>query len=349
MEAAMAKTPQAYFQEVARYKTEPLWMRLAEVLTNEPPVRALPCLWRYADIRPLLLRAGELLTAAEAERRVLMLMNPGLEGEVAATQTLYAGLQLILPSEIAPTHRHSPAAFRFIVEGEGAYTSVNGERLIMHPGDLILTPAWAWHDHGNETDAPTVWLDGLDVPLVKGLGAVFAQPYAAGTHPVARPDNASLGLYGAGGMLPLGAAHDGPHSPLPIYPWKQARTALEQAGAPTTPHDGVIFEYVNPLTGGPIFPTMSAYVQMLRPGEQTRRHRHMSSHVMHVVSGSGVSIIGDARLEWRAKDTFAQPGWMWHEHRNLSASELAFLFSFSDRPVLERCGLYREEDRGPQG
>jgi gentisate 1,2-dioxygenase len=122
-----------------------------------------------------MMEAGGLITAKEAERRVLVLENPGLRGQSKATTDLYAGVQLVLPGEVAPAHRHSQSALRLVLEGNGAHTSVNGERTPMHYGDFILTPPMTWHDHGNESGEPMFWLDGLDIPIVQFLDASFAE------------------------------------------------------------------------------------------------------------------------------------------------------------------------------
>ena len=141
----VAQTPhetalQTLFEVLQPLSLAPLWTQYRAMLTPTPQGKARPYLWRYARLRPHLLRTGELISTREAERRVLMLMNPGLEGQAAATSTLFAGMQLILPGEIARAHRHSPSALRVVVEGSGAYTAVDGERCLMEPGDLILTP-----------------------------------------------------------------------------------------------------------------------------------------------------------------------------------------------------------------
>ena len=148
----------------------PLWEQLHSLVTAEPAARCQPAIWRYAEVRPYLMQSGALITAKEAERRVLILENPGLKRQSSITHSLYAGLQLILPGEVAPAHRHTQSALRFIVEGHGAYTAVDGERTMMEPGDFVITPSWTWHDHGNDSDEPMVWLDGLDIPLVRPAG-----------------------------------------------------------------------------------------------------------------------------------------------------------------------------------
>lgn len=167
----------AFLDGLSRFKVGPVWKVLGQILTPEPQTRAVRHLWSWQELRPQLLRSGEVVTAAEAERRVLMLLNPGLKGRVATTTTLYGGLQLILPGEIARTRRHTPNGLRFIMEGEGAYTVVDGDKMTMAPGDFVLTPNWTWHDHGSEGDHPVVWLDGLDIPLASLLENIFTQAF----------------------------------------------------------------------------------------------------------------------------------------------------------------------------
>src|SRR5512135_2896710 len=177
-EQAAARTPerQAFYDRIAPANLAPLWEQLHSLVTPAPVTKAQPAIWHYRDVRPYLMQSGSLITAQEATRRVLMLMNPGLGGQASITGSLFAGLQLIMPGEVAPAHRHSQSALRFIIEGHGAYTAVDGERTIMEYGDFIITPSWTWHDHGNDSDRPMVWLDGLDVPLVRILDASFAEP-----------------------------------------------------------------------------------------------------------------------------------------------------------------------------
>jgi gentisate 1,2-dioxygenase len=322
----------------------PLWTRYQQLLTLTPQGKARPYLWRYADLRPHLLRAGELVSTQEAERRVLMLLNPGLEGAAATTPTLFAGMQLILPGEIARAHRHSPSAIRLIVEGHGAYTAVDGERCFMEPGDLILTPSWSWHDHGNATSEPMIWLDGLDLPMVGALDAIFTEHAASAQYGVTKPDDISTRLYHQPGLCPASEQGNKPWSPLLNYKW--TRTAAALAAFPesaATPWDDLRLDYTNPYTGGPVLPTMGCAAQHLRPGVHTQAHRHASSSVYLVITGTGFSVIDGQRFDWEQGDVFAIPSWACHEHANTSQTETAALFSFTDAPVIHALGLYREQ------
>jgi gentisate 1,2-dioxygenase len=335
---------QQLFEAIQPLSLAPLWTRYQQMLTPTPQGKARPHLWRYAELRPHLMRAGELVSTAEAERRVLMLLNPGLEGTAAITPTLFAGMQLILPGEIARAHRHTPSAIRIIVEGHGAYTAVDGERCYMDPGDLILTPAWSWHDHGNETSEPMIWLDGLDLPMITALDAIFTEHAPQEQYGITKPDDVSTRLYHQPGLHPPVGASPGLASPLLRYKW--TRTAEALAALPdsaSTPCDDLLLEYTNPHTGGPIMPTMGCTAQLLRPGVHTKAHRHASSSVYLVIEGKGYSVIDGQRFDWEQGDVFAIPSWTRHEHANLSQNDTAALFAFSDAPVMRALGLYREE------
>jgi gentisate 1,2-dioxygenase len=334
----------AFCAGLGKFAIEPLWKQ-PDLLPEEPRSKALPHIWRYSPLRELLLRAGELISAEAAERRVLMLMNPGLDGRAAATNNLYAGLQLVLPGEIAPAHRHAASALRFVIEGSRAYTAVDGERQVMEPGDLVLTPNWAWHDHGNETDLPMIWLDGLDLPIINSLEANFFDHSSSKAQVTTKPDNASTRLYATARLNPAWESWPHSYSPLFNYPWSQTERVLLAVSQDSSgsAYDGIVLEYVNPKTGGAVLPTMACYVQLLSPAQRTDAHRHTSSAVYHVVRGSGTTVVNGQRLEWEEHDTFAIPGWATHQHVNGRAGEPAILFSFSDEPVLQSLGFYREE------
>lgn len=341
---------QTLFEVLQPLCLAPLWTQYRTMLTPTPQGKAQPYLWRYSTIRPHLLRAGELISTREAERRVLMLMNPGLEGQAAATATLFAGMQLILPGEIARAHRHSPSALRVVVEGSGAYTAVDGERCRMEPGDLILTPSWSWHEHGNETTAPMIWLDGLDLPLLRALDVIFAEHTTSAQHSITKPDDVSTRLYHQPGLRPANAPPTPHFSPLLNYQW--SRTAAALAALPesaATPYDDLLLEYTNPYTGGPVLPTLGCTAQYLRPGVHTQAHRQASSSVYMVLAGAEWSVIEGQRFAWEQGDVFAIPTWACHEHANHSQTDVAALFAFTDAPVIQALGLYREEAYSAHG
>ena len=336
---------ETFLAGLSQYAVGPLWQVLGKQLTPTPETPVQPYLWRWTDLRPQLLRSGELVSAAEAERRVLMLLNPGLEGRVATTHTLYAGIQLILPGEVARTHRHTPNALRFIMEGQGAYTVVDGEKLPMQPGDFVLTPNWTWHEHGSEGRQPVVWLDGLDLPLAGMLAGTFFEPGRSESQALTKPvDNSTRG-YSRGGLLPTWQRAAGGQSPLLKYAWSEARPALLDLGRDAdSPFDGTMLEYVNPVTGGPSLATMASFVQRLRPGQKTQARRQSVSKVYLAVEGTGQTVVEGRTFEWRPGDVFAIPTWTSHAHENTSASKDAILFSFSDAPVMQALGWYREQE-----
>lgn len=331
-----------FYDQIEPLSVAPLWERLFQLVTKEPNVKALPHIWKYDEIRPSLMETASLITAEEAERRVLILENPGLKGQTAATDALFAGWQLIMPGEIAPTHRHSPAALRFIVEGDGAYTSINGEKSPMAVGDLILTPSMVWHDHGNIGKDPVVWLDGLDMPTVRFLGPVFAELYNGGElYPEGRAPYDNISRYGAK-MLPMGEKFETENSPVFHYPYKETRAALVnlKKSDEIDPVQGIKMQYINPANGGPVMPTLDCYMQLLPAKMETETFQSTAAWIYSVVEGTGKTIVGDTVIEWGPRDVFCVPGWAPHHHE--CDDEDAFLFSFSDKIIHEKLGLYRE-------
>ncbi len=333
-----------FYGRIADHHLTPLWEVIRQLLGREPTTDAVPHVWRYDVARPLLLEAGALISAEEAERRVLILENPGLRGRSSITDTLYAGLQLILPGEVAPAHRHTPAAIRFVLEGSGAYTAVDGEKAFMEPGDFVITPSWTWHDHAHAGPGPMIWLDVLDVPLVRFLGPRFSEDYPQRQLPETRPPGDAEARYGSN-MRPLRDAFDRPHSPLHRYPYMRSREALERLARAKEwdEHFGVKLEYINPITGAPALQTISTFLQLLHKGFSTRRTQSTDASVYSVVEGRGRSVIGEGEravtLAWGPRDHFVVPAWQPHTHL---CDEEAVLFSASDKGVQQKLGLWRE-------
>jgi gentisate 1,2-dioxygenase len=334
---------QDLYRRMDRDNLAPLWEVLHALVPPQPQSPCQPAHWRYRAIRPYILESGQAITAMEAIRRVLILENPGMRGQSCITRSLYCGLQLILPGEIAPSHRHTQSALRFIVEGAGAFTAVNGERTTMHPGDFIITPAWTWHDHGNPADGePVVWMDGLDIPILALFDAQFAENYPEDVQPLSQPEGASLARYG-GNLAPLDpVAPFGKTSPIFSYPYARSRetlAGLARAGAPDPCH-GWKMQFINPLTGGPAMPTIGAFIQLLPKGFRGAAHRSTDSTVYSVAEGRGTARIGDAAFAFEPRDTFVVPSW--HPLR-LDAEDECVLFSYSDRPAQQALGLWREK------
>lgn len=330
-----------FYQRLDRESLTPLWEVLSALVPPRPSSPCVPALWRYQTARSFLLEAGRLISAREAERRVLVLENPGLRGASSITRTLYAGLQLILPGEVAPSHRHTQSALRFVVEGTGAFTAVDGERISMFPGDLIITPSWTFHDHGNPGDSPVVWLDGLDIPMVAFFDAGFAERHPQEAQPLTRAEGSALSRYGQN-LLPLEHVPRSQTTPLLSYPYSRSREALLRllADGAIDPCHGVKMQYVNPATGGYPMPTIGAFIQLLPKGFRGCRQRSTDGTVYSVVEGRGRSRIADGVFEWEPKDVFVVPPWSSVAHE---AEDDAVLFSFSDRPVQKALGLFREE------
>jgi gentisate 1,2-dioxygenase len=311
---------------------------------SDPKTRVQPHLWKWQDIYDSLLQAREKISLAggSVERRVIRLVNPGMAENDMTSHTMLLSFQLIQPGEVAPAHRHTMAAIRFILQGKGAYTNVDGQKMIMEDGDLILTPQWSWHEHAHEGDEPMVWIDGLDVPFIQSLQAISFQPYRQGRLPVTEGIDPRA-YYGMARPAENTARE---HMPFLHYRWRDTYPSLQHLAAGVgSPYDGVALEYVNPATGGSTLPTLSCCIQMLRPGERTRRHRHTSTSIYHAFRGSGTTIINGEPFRWEKGDTFVVPLWSWHEHANRSSSEEAILFSMHDSPILKAFGLYREEEQ----
>src|SRR6202158_1827024 len=333
----------AFYKRIDRDNLTPLWEALGNLVPPRPASPCVPALWRYEQMRPYLMEAGRLITAREAERRVLVMENPGLRGASSITHSLYAGLQLILPGEVAPSHRHTQSALRFIVEGEGAYTAVDGERTMMREGDFVITPTWTWHDHGNDSKQPMVWLDGLDIPMVAMFNAGFAENGESDEQVVTAPEGTSDAKY-ASGLLPVDWKPERQTSPIFNYPYARTREALQglaKAGPPDACH-GYKLRYVNPASGGAPIATMGTFMQLLPKGFATAPYRSTDGTIFSVVEGEGESVIGDKTFRWKKRDHFVVPSWASVVHK---AKSEAVLFSFSDRPVQEKLDLWRE-DRG---
>ena len=309
---------------------------------SDPKTRVKAHLWKWQEVYDSLLQAREKISVARGsvERRVIRLVNPGMAETEMTSHTMLLSFQLIQPGEVAPAHRHTMAAFRFILQGKGAYTNVDGQKMVMEEGDLILTPQWTWHEHAHEGDEPMVWIDGLNVPFIQSLQVISFQPYRQGRLPVNEGIEPSS-YYGM--TRPVGEM-DAPRMPFLHYRWRDIYPSLQRLSRGSgNPHDGVALEYVNPATSGPTLPTLGCWIQLLRPGEHTKAHRHTSTSIYHAFRGSGTTMINGEPFHWQKGDTFIVPLWSWHEHLNRSTKEEAILFSMHDLPILRAFGLYREE------
>ena len=333
----------AFRADLATDHLQPLWDIMRRLAAKEPTKGGAPIRWSWPELRRHVARAGELVTAEEAERRVLVLENPAFPGEGRATNSLYAGVQLIMPGEVAPSHRHTASALRLILEGGGAYTAVDGERVTMTPGDFIVTPGGTFHDHGNDTDQPVMWLDGLDVFVVNLLNAPFGEDHPQDRQPVTKPDGDSLARFGSG-LLPHGYLRRGGGSPM--FWWPYARTlpalrALRDAG-PVDPSLGLRMDYVDPTTGASPIKTMTAAMSLFPAGFRGEPYRSVSGTVMSVVEGTGRVTVGDETWTVGPRDVFIVPSWNWHR---FEADDEMIVFGFSDEVLQRHLGFWRDERR----
>ena len=331
---------QSFYDRARHESLAPLWTVLAGLVTREPKSPAVPAHWSYQAVRPYLLEAADLIGTVEAERRVLMLENPALPGLAKTTQSLYAGLQIILPSERAHAHRHVAAALRFVVEGSGAWTSVDGEKTMMEPGDFVVTPSWTWHEHGNDGDEPVIWMDGLDVHMVNFFDAGFREDHSEKPEILERPLDASLFETGYN-MLPMDIDQSGMTSPIFNYTYARARQALERIAKfrPVDPCHGHKMRYINPLNGDWAIASIATWMQHLPKGTNTSDYRSTDGTIFCVVEGEGSSVINGTRLNWGPKDIFVVPAWAEVTHH---AAADTFMFGASDRAVQEKLGYWRE-------
>ena len=333
----------AFRTDLAADHLQPLWDIMRRLAAKEPNRGGAPIRWSWPELRRHVARAGELVTAEEAERRVLVLENPAFPGEGRATNSLYAGIQLIMPREVAPSHRHTASALRLILEGGGAYTAVDGERVIMSPGDFIVTPGGTFHDHGNDTDQPVMWLDGLDVFVVNLLNAPFGEDHPEERQPIMKPDGDSLARYGSG-LLPHGYLRRGGDAPMFWWPYSRTLPALRALcdAGPVDPALGLRMDYVDPTTGASPIRTMTASMSLFPAGFRGEPYRSISGSVMSVVEGRGRVTVGDETWEVGPRDVFIVPSWNWHR---IEADGELILFGFSDEVLQRHLGFWREERR----
>ena len=331
---------QAYYDKISKFHMTPLWEVLKDLVTPEPKTSLVPAVWKFSDVKRLMLEAGDVISTEEAERRVLVLENPGMPGKSCVTNSLFAGIQLILPGEIADVHRHVSSAIRFVLEGKGAYTAVEGEKTMMEHGDFIITANWAPHDHGNPGKQPVMWLDVLDMPTVNHFETSFAEHFDEKMQKTNHADGDSFDRY-ASGVLPDGAPVHLNRSPVINYPYAKMRPILERlkkTGDIDKRH-GARVRYANPINGGPVLPTMGAYLALLPMGFTGEPYRSTDGTIFAVAEGQGTTIIDGKPFEWGVNDVFVVPPWKRYTHN--AASE-AVLFSISDRPAQEALGIWRE-------
>ncbi|MFC7789938.1 cupin domain-containing protein [Microbacterium sp. MAHUQ-60] len=338
-----------FYRDLEQHHLIPLWTQLGDLMPLAPSPQALPWLWKWAQLRELAERAGELVPVGRGgERRAIGLANPGLSGRPYITPTLWAAIQQLGPRETAPEHRHSQNAFRFVTSGQGVWTVVNGDPVRMSRGDLLLTPGWHFHGHHNETDQSMTWIDGLDIPFAQQMDTGFFEFGADRVTDYATP-NYSRGerLWSHPGLRPLTGLRSTVSSPISAYRWEHTDKALaeqlllEDEGTPATVEPGhAAVRFVNPTNGGDIMPTIRAEFHRLRAGSDTAPQRAVGSSVYQVFEGSGTVLLNGVAHRIEHGDIFVVPSWC---ELAVHAETQLDLFLFSDAPIFERLGLARTQ------
>jgi gentisate 1,2-dioxygenase len=319
------------------------------------PLRVLPHVWKWAEIEPYLHRIAEIAPLEFTERQQFLLTNPGLSGALRVTNTIRVAVSIYKPGDQAPQHLHTPSASRTILSDTGGYTLIEGEQCAASRGDLIFTPARTWHGHGNDDQEPVIWMDVLDWPLLEYLDLIWMRHDIPSDVDVTTPEiGISLKLYGTGGLVPRflpemrGSGQGG--TPMFHVRGTDVRRTLaslrDQAGSPW---DGILVEFVNPMNGRPVFPTLTYKAQLLRPGEQTQPFRHTASTVYTVMEGRGYTEVNGQRLDWDRNDILVVPANLWRRHVNLGTTTDAVLYSLTDEPLLQAIGHYRAQGRTAAG
>ena len=337
---------QRLYQDFAAADMMPLWTQRDDLMPFSPRPPGVPALWRWSTLYPLAERAGELVPVGRGgERRAIALANPGIPGQPYATATLWAAIQYLGPREVAPAHRHTQTAFRFVVQGEGVWTNVEGDAVAMRRGDLLLTPSWHFHEHHNTSDQPMAWIDGLDIPLVDQLDAGFFEFGPDQLATTATPDRSrSERLWGHPGLVPVGAP-EAASSPLMAYRWVHTDAALteqlacEEEGYPVTVEPGhAAVRFTNPSDGRDALRTIRTEMHRVKAAVTTQPRRCVGSAVWQVFAGTGQVNVGDIAYEVGTGDLFAVPSWA---PVTIRAHEQLDAFRFSDEPVYEALGLAR--------
>jgi gentisate 1,2-dioxygenase len=338
-----ASDPDALYSDLRAAHLYPLWRIEREVLTEHPRPRAIPWVWRAAEIYPLGERAIRAVPVDRGgERRVLSLGNPGLGGAPHAAGTLWGAVQCLGPGETAPAHRHTPGAIRFVITGTGVWTTVNGDPCDMGPGDLVLTPSWFWHDHTNSGDGNMFWFDGLDLPMVEALDAVFYQQYPEFAQPAAEHNQSEKTFAGSPARYVTGGASALARDPSPLLVYRWADTSAELGRLTREQPEAAMVstEFANPQTGASVLPTLSCSMHRIAPRRQTAARRRTGNAMLVAFRGSGHSTVGGNTLHWTEGDILVVPSWAPAAHWSDSGADL---FELSDTPVLRALGLYREE------
>jgi gentisate 1,2-dioxygenase len=339
MQRPAPKADTDFVAELEAANLHPLWDRFRKLTPVKPQAKDPPLLWRWSDIEPFTVRAGDEVPIDDIERRALILVNPAFGGETVTTNNLIAAFTVLDPGDRARPHRHTFAAIRFATQAEGAATIVNGRRCAMHQGDLILTPPMCWHGHINETDHRIIWFDAANIPLIRDLDANFFEPGDPRANDFWQVDEGEERFWTESGIVGADLEHAPAHSPKYRYSGESTRRLL--AALPPGPDGARTARYTNPLTGGSVMPTLDCYAMRLSKGQTTRPKRTTCNMICLVVSGGGRSTVGEHTFEWSQHDVFSIPHWSWASHEAKGGD--ADLFIVSDRVAYQRLDLLREE------
>jgi gentisate 1,2-dioxygenase len=336
---------EAYYAEIDKVHLQPLW-EMTGLLTSAPKVKAVPYRWTATELQHCAARAGDLVPIDRGgDRRVLAMSNPGLNGAPYVSNTMWAAVQYLQPGEVAPAHRHTPSALRFVLEGDGVYTLLDGDPVAMARGDLVLTPSWVFHEHHNPSPDPMMWLDVLDLPLVATLDAVFFElPESSEPNDTTLPRSATERRFGQGaGLVPAGAnaaQNQSPHSPLMVFRWSETDAALDALLEVTDGHDATI-RFQDPTRGLDVMPTLRCEMRRIAGSFSTPGDRQTGTRVCAVLDGEGRVVLDGRTFSLTPGDVFVVPSWC---HHRLGAESTLNIFTTSDAPVLERLGLFRTEE-----
>ena len=331
----------------------PLWTEIGDLMPRSPKSKAAPHLWRWDRLKELAAQAGRVVPVGRGgERRAIALANPSLGGRPFATPTLWAAIQYLMPGEDAPEHRHTQHAFRFVVEGEGVWTVVNGDPVRMSRGDFLPQAGWNWHSHHNAATEPMAWIDGLDIPFSYYTESQFFEVGREGidAHEKTTPDRSrSERIWGHPGLRPVSQPDATSATPLLAYRWVDTDRALtdqlmleaEGHGVTLSPGHAAV-RYANPTTGRDVLPTIRAEVHRVRAGAQTLVRREVGSSVVQVFDGTGRISVGDRSWDVSRGDLFVVPSWAPFWAQANSAAHLD-LFRFSDAPIFEALHVSRAD------
>jgi len=329
-------------------------------------LKSQPCHWKWSDYGPYLEKLAHFADESDVplyeltDRQSILLTNPGLGGRLQITATMRIAISVYIPGDRAPAHIHSANASRTILTDTGGYTNVEGERCECKRGDIIWTPNGTWHDHGNESKTPVIWIDTLDWPLLEYLDAAWVDmdyPAASGTNDTIQKtvhaDGHSTRLYGKGGLKPRFVSHQRGwgHGMTPMIHFRgeDVRASLDALrNEEGDPFEGIAMQFVNPVTGTPIYPTNDYGAQLIRPGEELGWKRETCNTFITVMEGEGYTEVGGQRFNWSKNDNMVIPNFLWRRHVNTGNSD-AILYTTSDGGLMRAIGQYRAQGKAKDG